>query len=194
MRGRLAKAAYEVIAERGHSAFRTAAVAERAGVSQGALTHHFSNKEALTLAAIEYAFATASSRTANIAEHGLEPGQDVLRLMVEDFRLFFMGNEFWVALDITLDGSKDAELARDIRPIVARYRRPVYDRWIAILIASGWSEENAVTMVRMTAALLSGFGMRTLWEDVGAYLDGILAEWQDIMRTRFPLASRQPVP
>lgn len=186
MRARLAKAAFEVIAERGHSAFRTAAVAERAGVSQGAQAHHFATKDALTLAAIDYAFAAASDRTAALAERGIAAGEDPIRMMIEDFRLFFMGDEFWVALDITIDGSKDAELATAIRPIVARYRRPVYERWIDILAQSRWSRKEATTIVRMTAALISGFGMRTLWEDVESYMDEVLADWRTMVDRRFP--------
>ena len=186
MRARLAKAAYEVIAERGHSAFRTAAVAERAGVSQGAQAHHFSNKDALTLAAIEYAFAIASQRSADIAQRGVGAGEDPITLLIEDFRLFFMGGEFWVALDITLDGSKDEELAAAIRPIVARYRRPVYDQWVAILTSSGWSQDQATAIVRMTAALISGFGMRTLWEDVDRYIEEVLAEFRTMLERQFP--------
>ena len=63
MRARLAKAAFEVIAERGHAALRTAAVSERAGVSQGALLHHFPNKDAVTTAAIGYALQRAADRS-----------------------------------------------------------------------------------------------------------------------------------
>jgi AcrR family transcriptional regulator len=186
MRARLAKAAYEVIAERGHSGFRTAAVAERAGVSQGAQTHHFANKDALTLAAIDYAFATASTRSENIADRSFAAGEDPLQLMIEDFRLFFMGEEFWVALDITIDGSKNEHLASEIRPIVARHRRPVYEHWNEILTKAGWSRENATTIVRMTAAMIAGFGMRTLWEDVNSYLPAILEGWRDTINRQFP--------
>jgi AcrR family transcriptional regulator len=186
MRSRLAKAAYEVIAERGHSGFRTAAVAERAGVSQGAQAHHFGNKDALTLAAIDYAFATASRRSAEIAEHGLEAHQHPIDLLIEDFLLFFMGDEFWVALDITIDGSKDESLAGAIRPIVVRYRRPVYEQWVTILASSGWTLAEATSIVRLTAAVISGLGMRTLWEDVESYLAGLLEEFRAMLEHQFP--------
>ena len=105
--------------------------------------------------------------------------------MMEDFKLFFMGDEFWVSLDITIDGSKDAELATAIRPLVARYRRPVYERWIEILAQSRWDRDQATTIVRMTAALISGFSMRSLWEDVDTYLDTVLAQWRDVVEQQF---------
>lgn len=189
MRARLARAAYEVIAERGHSAFRTAAVADRAGVSQGAQTHHFPTKDALTLAAIDYAFATSSTRSEAIAAR-YNGRNDPIALMIEDFRQFFMGDEFWVALDITIDGSKDAELSRDVRPIVTQYRKPVNDRWIEILVQAGWNAKDATSIVRMTSALIGGFGMRTLWEDVDAYLNQFLVNWAQMIKEQFPQVSR----
>jgi AcrR family transcriptional regulator len=163
MRERLSRAAYEVIAERGHSAFRTAAVASRAGVSQGALLHHFPNKDAVTLAAIEYALATAGR--ASRLRLGNTPNQDdtILRKMLADFRVFFKGDEFWVALDITMDASKNARLAPRIRKLVAAHRRPIYEHWMQKLRDNGWPESRAEEAVRMTAALVSGFAIRSLW-------------------------------
>lgn len=186
MRGRLAKAAFEIIAERGHAAFRTAAVAARAGVSQGAQLHHFATKDDLVLAAIEYAFDRASRRTSTLIEDGFAHDGDPIALLIEDFRLFFMGDDFWVSLGITLDGAKSPVLAARIRPIVAQYRRPVYDRWVDLLSQAGWSRPDAVTIVRMTAALVSGFGVRTLWDNVDAYLDASLADWRRIIASTWP--------
>jgi len=163
MRERLSRAAYEVIAERGHSAFRTAAVAARARVSQGALLHHFSNKDAVTLAAIEYALATAGSTSRLRLERTPNLDGTVLREMLADFRSFFGGDGFWVALDITMDASKNAKLAPRIRNLVAAHRRPIYDEWTQKLRANGWSESRAGHAVRMTAALVSGFAIRSLW-------------------------------
>ena len=190
MRARLAKAAYEVIAKRGHSAFRTAAVAKQAGVSQGAQTHHFPTKDSLTLAAIDYAFATSSERSSRIAKRAEPPDRDPIELMIADFREFFMGDEFWVALDITIDESKNRDLAGEIRPLVARYRKPIYDKWVEILSQRGWSTKDAEKIVRMTGAMVAGFGMRTLWEDVETYLPHLLADWQKLIARNFPREDR----
>lgn len=189
MRARIVRAAFEVIAERGHSAFRTAAVADHAGVSQGAQVHHFATKDGLTLAAVEYAFARASARTEQIMTRGLDAGDDPIDLLIRDFRLYFMSDDFWVALDITLNGSKAPELAKNIREIVARYRLPVYTRWVEILVGAGWSREHSNEIVRMTAALVAGLGMRTLWDDVGAYLDATLGRWHAIIVATWPPSS-----
>ena len=184
MRARLAQAAYEVIAERGHSAFRTAAVVAHAGVSQGALLHHFPTKEAMTLAAIDHALARAyAASMERIAAAGRDR-QAVLHAMIEDFRDFFSGDRFWVALDITMDGAKDASISPAIREIVKRSRQPVYDAWADRLIACGGSGAWSREVVRMTSALISGHAIRTLWADDGESLDDALKRWLDALPDR----------
>jgi AcrR family transcriptional regulator len=163
MRARLAQAAYEVIAERGHSGFRTAAVAAHAGVSQGALLHHFPNKDALTLAAIEHAFTLATQASEARLLQAEPTAEALLKLMIEDFRTYFGGDRFWVALDITMDASKNHAVAPAIRQMVAEYRRPIYARWTQRLVDMGWNQARAGNVVTMAAALVSGMAIRTLW-------------------------------
>jgi AcrR family transcriptional regulator len=175
MRARLAKAAYEVIAERGHSAFRTAAVLAHAGVSQGAMLHHFPTKDSLTLAAIHYALNLGNEASlARIATAGATPAQ-IVQAMSDDFRDFFSGDRFWVSLDITMDAAKDATVAPAIRQIVGEARRPIYAQWALALCAAGWQPERATEAVTMTAALVSGYAIRLLWTDERQALDKALA-------------------
>src|SRR5438094_7885074 len=53
MRGRLLDAAIEGLAETGYSGFSTNDVVRRAGVSRGALAHHFPTKAGLVAAAAD---------------------------------------------------------------------------------------------------------------------------------------------
>jgi len=185
MRARLAKAAFDVIADRGHSALRTAAVAARAGVSQGAQVHHFSTKERLTIAALEYAFAAANDASARrLASIG--PGENPLPLLLEDLREFFTSDKYWVSLDIAIDGSKNANAASDIRSIVRRYRSPVYKRWAVALSQAGWSDECSEEIVRTASSLMAGVSMRSLWEDVEVYLDDFVAKAEQMLQSMWP--------
>ncbi|GGQ15392.1 TetR/AcrR family transcriptional regulator [Streptomyces roseolilacinus] len=52
-RAEILRAAFEVIAERGYRGASLAAVAERAGLTQQGLLHHFPNKAALLVAVLE---------------------------------------------------------------------------------------------------------------------------------------------
>jgi len=188
MRERLAKATFDIIAARGFSSLRTAAVAEHAGVSQGALLHHFETKDGLTLATVDYAFAQASAKTEAIIAEGLASGIDPIDLMLSDFRAYFFDDDFWVSLDITINASKDPALKEGIREIVPRYRLGVYRRWVGILSENGWTVRDAEEIVRMSAALTTGLGIRTLFDDVDAYLDTTLAKWREMVRSTWPRA------
>ncbi len=171
MRARLAKAAYEVIAERGHSAFRTAAVLAHAGVSQGAMLHHFATKESLTLAAIDHALNLGNDAShIRIATVRDQP-QAILSAMADDFKDFFMGNRFWVSLDITMDAAKDTAVSPAIRAIVGKARHPIYQAWESVLVNAGWDAARAAEAVTLTAALISGFAIRSLWNDDEDALD-----------------------
>jgi AcrR family transcriptional regulator len=174
MRERLAKAAYDVIAERGHSAFRTAPVLTHAAVSQGAMLHHFPTKESLTLAAIDHALNLGSEATRARIDAAGRDVRAILQAMAEDFQDFFMGNRFWVSLDITMDAAKDATVAPAIREIVAQARRPVYQQWESALTRAGWDAARAGEVVAMTAALISGYAIRSLWTDDTDALNTVL--------------------
>jgi AcrR family transcriptional regulator len=176
-RQKVAKAAFQVIAERGHSAFRTAAVIEYAGVSQGAMLHHYPTKESLTLAAIHYALNLGRDNSLKRANQTGENALVTLQAMAADFREFFLGNQFWVSLDVTMDAAKDASMAPEIRSIVADARKPVYDLWTQALMRCGWTAERANIAVTSTAALISGFAIRTLWVADASEIEGALEGW-----------------
>src|SRR3546814_20932685 len=76
--------------------------------------------------------------------------------MLNDFRLYFFNDDFWVSLDITINASKDPELKGGIREIVPRYRLGMYRRWVGILSEQGWSTADAEEIVRMSAGLTTG--------------------------------------
>lgn len=177
MRTRLSRAAYEVIAERGHSAFRTAAVAARAGVSEGALLHHFPSKDAVTLAAIEYALTLAADASRRALSRVGLPTDRILKAMLTDFRHFFQGDRFWVALDIAMDASKNKQVSSRLRKIVAECRKPIYGMWQQKLVDCGWDDHNAANAVRMTAAIVSGFAIRTLWTNDAAASRELEERW-----------------
>jgi AcrR family transcriptional regulator len=72
-RGALVAAAGELFAERGYHQVAAESVARRAGVTSGALYHHFSDKRDLFRAAVEAAEAGLAARVARAAAGGGDP-------------------------------------------------------------------------------------------------------------------------
>ncbi|OAO00270.1 hypothetical protein A8B75_01260 [Sphingomonadales bacterium EhC05] len=178
MRKRLADAAYQVIAKRGHSGLRMAAVAEQAGVSQGALLHHFPDKDSVTLAAIRHALAIAHEEAEKKLSRTTDTVDELLDIMLDDFRSFFLGDQFWVALGVTLDASTTPKMRPRIQEIVAELRKPIYDEWTQRFIELDHNEDRANEIVRTAAALVSGSAIRTLWAERDEITQAIELRWR----------------
>jgi len=172
MRSRLAAAAYATVEEGGLGALRIRNVAAAAGVSQGALLHHFPDKKSLTLVAIEQALTLAREDSVALLQVKIDDKPDVLlRLMLDEFRQFFFSGRFWVAMGITLEANKDDELRAAVRAKVAELRTPIYEAWADRLKRAGWTSDAAMVTVRSAATLLSGSAIRRIWadsDDIGA--------------------------
>lgn len=177
MRSRLATAAYEAIASGGLKGLRMRAVARGAGVSPGALLHHFPDKNTLILVAIEQALTLARDDSAAWLDQAAGDPEAVLRAMLAEFRSFFFSDRFWVAMGITIEASKDDELFKAVRSSVALLRKPIYAAWSERLVAEGWSREAAMRAVRSGSAMISGAAIRRFWADVDAITTAIEEEW-----------------
>lgn len=177
MRSRLAVAAYETVAEGGLKALRLRNVADAAGVSQGALMHHFPDKNAVILAAIEHALELARADSAVWLDRRASSPEELLRAMLAEFRTFFFSDRFWVAIGITVEASKDPVLFPEVRQRVADLRTPIYQAWADRLLAAGWRSDIAQQAVRSGAAMVSGTATRRLWAETDAVTAGIEQDW-----------------
>lgn len=176
-RARLAAAAYEAIAEGGLKGLRMKPVAAAAGVSQGALLHHFPDKRAITIVAIRYALELARAEgEAHLAGAPAAP-EPLLRAMIDEFRSFFFSDRFWVAIGITIEASKDPQLYPGLRDEVAALRVPIYAAWARRLAERGWLAERADVVVRSGASLIAGLAIRRLWTEFDETSAAVVEDW-----------------
>jgi AcrR family transcriptional regulator len=127
-RGRLLDATIESLIEVGYAGTTIRAVTERAGVSQGAQSHHFPHRVDLVASAFEH---LAEQRTARYSERARELSGDrasrvraLLDLLWEDFSspLFTVAAKLWVA------SADDEELRERLIPV----ERKIYAGMAAI--------------------------------------------------------------
>ncbi len=119
-RGRLLEATIESLIEVGYAGTTIRAVTERAGVSQGAQSHHFPHRVDLVASAFEH---LAEQRSARYAERAGELSGDrairlraLLDMLWEDFSspLFTVAAKLWVA------AADDEELRERLIPVERR--------------------------------------------------------------------------
>lgn len=177
MRARIAAAAFATAAAGGPSALRMRSVAEAAGISQGALLHHFPDKNALVLAAIGQALSTEEDEGALAGVSTSTDPAVVLGEMLAEFRQFFFSDRFWVAISITLEVAKDSDFNPIVRETVTRLRQPVYAGWEQRLVASGWTAQAAARTVRSGASMMSGAAIRRFWAEPDDITDEVERQW-----------------
>lgn len=176
MQLRIKQAAFEVVAEGGLSALRIASVAKRAEVSQGAVLHHFPNKNEITLAAIEHALELANAESV-VRDLVTVELNEILSAMITEFRSFFFSDRFWVAIGITIEFDRSDHGASMLSQEVSKLRSPIYELWERHLASVGWPESKSRKLVRSCAALVSGISIRNLWTPPDDIADEILFDW-----------------
>ena len=181
----LSRAAFELIRDNGYANFRIAAVAKHAGVSQGGQLHHFPTKNAMTMAAIEYAIEEARARTEqNLA--AFESGADLITAIIEDSMEYYFSANFDVAMDITRSMSHDKALRRDIASAHRHYRAYAEDSWLERLTSNGWANGDARDLIDMTTSLARGFAIRAMIHPDTTTFNRLTQRWHDIALQCFP--------
>lgn len=162
-REKIIQAAIQMMWLHGYAGFRVADVAESAGVSRGAQTHHFPSKAALTIAVVDTLFDVAAEssrkRIANI-----KPEDDVIQGMIEDASEFFLGKDFSMGLDLLASAERDPELRDGVRTAAKRTRFLVEDMWIGLLLSRGLPRDDAEDVLWLTFSAIRGLAVRMLWQ------------------------------
>lgn len=174
---RILAAAAAQIRARGYAQLRTADVAKTAGVSRGAMLHHFATKNALVVATLEHVFEEARLLSRARAT-SLQPTADLIAAVIEDAREFFFNEHFKVSLDIVLSTATDARLRDQVFVLSQRARHPVEAAWAETLSARGVSPETAADLVALTMGLVRGMAIRALWENDEAWFERLFALWR----------------
>jgi AcrR family transcriptional regulator len=180
-RTRILKAAAHLIRTRGYARFRTAEVAEAAGLSRGAQLHHFPTKDALVVATLTYVFQQAQSLSRKRASAVNRP-RDLIEAVIEDAREFFFSEHFKVALDIVLSTSTDQSVRKQILDISRKARRPVETAWTEALASSGVPGPLAADIVALTLSLVRGLAIRTLWDNDPQWFDKLFGVWREMIK------------
>lgn len=172
---RLLEATVECLAETGWSATTLAAVAARAGVSRGAMQHHFRTREDLITAALDLMFeqrmAEVRERAAAIP-HGHDHVETILVQLVD----YFTGVFFKAALQVWTAAAADPALRARILPLEAKFGRVVHRTAIDLLQAD---DEDPVThrLVQATLDMARGLGLANVLTDDSRRRGQVVAVW-----------------
>ncbi len=112
----LIDAAIELLLERGWAATTSVAICERAGVTRGALLHHYENLAALLADALDALYDEMG---------GAAPPPRSMRALVDATWEVVGTPRFKAVLEAWLAASNDRELALALRPVIERFAKLV---------------------------------------------------------------------
>lgn len=180
-RRRLLDAAVEVMASKGYSGFRTVDVADAAGVSRGAMTHHFPSKDELVVALVEDVFKRAAELGHKRAGRFDTVG-DAIKALIVDSREFFFSELFLIAMDLAIQGRMNTGSSQ-LTEISAASRLPVEESWLGALIDSGVPESVAEDLLWLTLSIVRGLAVRRLWQQDPTRFNRLFRLWREMVES-----------
>ncbi|MDT0636391.1 helix-turn-helix domain-containing protein, partial [Spectribacter hydrogenoxidans] len=164
----------------GYAGLRTAAIADEAGVSRGALLHHYPTKDALILSSVEFVMRRARAGALRRLRR-VEEGVDAFAAIIDDARQFFFSADFGVVLDLVLMGGKNPEFRRHIVRYARKNRLPVETAWRKLLERRGLEPEQAGLLLDLTLNTVRGASIRALWQRDEPAIDRMIIAWRDML-------------
>lgn len=157
-RAKLIDATINSICERGFQNATTAEIARRAGVSRGALQHHFRNKADLMLAVLEFICSQFASGVSGVADRDapLEARCDDL---VRILWAIYGSRAYAAAVEVVLGGRGDPETYARIREFRLLSAELAERHWAEALSDIGAPPERLSAVLHFTVAAMRGFSL-----------------------------------
>jgi AcrR family transcriptional regulator len=180
-KAKLLDAAVSSLAEHGWSATTVAVVAQRAGVSRGAVQYHFPTREDLVLAAVEQ---MAHQRAAEARSRiGLDGDAEVsAEQVVRDVVDIYSGELFRAALALWLAAVSEPALRDRVRRLEARVSREAHQMVVDALRADE-TVPGVREAIQVTMDWARGLGLASLLTDDRARREPSVAYWGHFLET-----------
>lgn len=181
-RKQLMDAAVKLIRKNGFGGLRTIEVADLAGVSRGALMHHFPSKHELVVAVLNHVNEVTFTQSMRRAQTARHDGGDPIEGIIKDAQDFFFGDYFFIELAIGMSDESTRRLRRETQQFVRQTRFSIEASWLDTLISSGIPEQLAKDVLALTLSVVRGFSVRMLIEKDPEHFSRLLDLWRKIIR------------
>ena len=179
-REKLIGAALDVIHDVGYNSASTPEFARRAGVSRGALLHHFPTRSDIIVAAMEDLLGEGTREireiTAKVARKDVSLGE-----FVEFLWQMFSGRFFYLSLEFINEARTDAELRARMIPVVRDFHAALDGIWKEFEKQAEGQPQGTLVALNMTVCLVRGMGVQTVLKDDPAYFRSMLETWKTIL-------------
>lgn len=184
---RLMAATIDLLHGRGLSRTTTPEIALHAGVSRGALTHHFAGREAIISASVADLLSKAARDLHRFAEDFMERGGssdeivDYIWRMMDD-RLFY------VTMEYLPEARHNPDFRAELIPTVREFHAGLDAVWTALATRAGTDPDHTRIVMNATMCLVRGMISQTvLRPNDPVYYESMLNFWKQQVRQHFPI-------
>ena len=174
---RLLEATVGCVAEVGWTASTNAVIADAAGISRGALQHHFPNRESLVVAALEYMF---DKRTELILAVPIpqSSGVDRVRTAVDCLVDIYAGELFGAALQVWAAAAVDQRVLAAVAPLERRFAQEAH-RLAVRLLGVDDTDQHVRGLVQSTLDMCRGLALAGVLSDDSKRRSYVVRAWAD---------------
>lgn len=189
-RKKILAATIDVLMRCGYGGLTTKEVAKYAGVSNGALMHHYANKAELVVAATAEVYEEWSRRGQRIAKSAKALENPVEGFITDCLSVYFDW-PFIAALEVIIVARTDEELMARILPVMEHYRATTNQLWLQVFGEAGLSATEAKAVLNLTLNIVRGMAVNRLWQKDEKNYRLFLKDWVKFVQEQFP-ALRMP--
>ena len=151
----LIDSAIHVLNERGFNGATAAIIAERAGVTRGAVQHHFGTAQGLFIAVMRH---VARARRGPVRPDTAGRGSVASRIrdLIDEYRLLYEGPDGMALLEIWLGAGHDELLRDEVDALMKRITERRVEHWRTVLADIPLSDADIVTLRGVMVSALRG--------------------------------------
>jgi AcrR family transcriptional regulator len=176
-RAKLVAATLECLHEVGAARTSTNMVAKMAGVSRGALTHHYSSKEDLLANAVDHLLREATQDIRKLAED-VRANQLDLDGFLDRLCEMFLGRLLLITLEHVTEARHNEFLRVRLVSVVKDFHAELDKIWREFFSSTDLSDTDADISLNMTLCLFRGMGVQTVLREDPEYYRRILDAWK----------------
>jgi AcrR family transcriptional regulator len=188
---KLLTATIDVFMRSGYSGLTTKEVARTAGLSNGALMHHYANKAELVVAATAAIYDEAIVRGQRVARSA-EAGRKPIEGFIADCLSVYFDWPFIAALEAIVAARTDPELMARILPVMDNYRQSTNALWLEVFREAGLTPKEARLVLNLTLNMIRGMAVNRMWQQDESHYRAYLKDWVKLVHERYPtLAAKE---
>ena len=173
----LMEATIDCIREMGYHRASTNEIVRRAGLSRGAMLHHYPTKHDLLVAAFGWVHEEISADIETRFKQAETDGTEWIDLLDEIMARYFQGRSWEAFVEIIVAGRTDLMLRDRLRPIVCDYYDHI-DRIWQTYFTTDIVGNDVANLINLSLCVVRGMAFQMLIRDDPVYYDGMMQQWK----------------